>query len=73
MEKAGYSKTFKIPLITIFRNIIKPIPPIKPVMNLNVFVLSLEPKYCVKPSMATGIINIIEIISVLTSRLILKK
>ena len=44
-----------------------------PVMNRNVFVLSLEPKYCVKPSMATGIINIIEIIKVLMSKLILKK
>ena len=52
------------PLITIFKNIIKPIPPMKPVMNLKLFVLSLGPKYCVMPSTATGIINIIDRINI---------
>lgn len=42
----------------IFKKIIKPIPPMNPVINLNVFVLSLDAKYCVKPSIDTGIINI---------------
>ena len=41
--------------ITIFKNIIKPIPPIRPVINRNVLLLSLRPKNCVKPSMETGI------------------
>ena len=57
----------------IFKNIIKPIPPINPVMNLKLFVLSLGPKYCVKPSIATGIINIIEISKIIMSLLSLKK
>ena len=62
-----YSNTFKIHLIIIFKNIIKPIPPMKPVMNRKLFVLSLGPKYCVMPSIATGTINIIDIIKVLMS------
>lgn len=42
-------------------NIINPIPPITPVMNLILFVLSLGPKYCVIPSIVVGIISIIDI------------
>ena len=51
----------------IFKNIIKPMPPINPVMNLRGLVLSLGPKYCVKPSIATGIISIIDSINVFKS------
>ena len=36
----------------------KPNPPIKPVMNLNVLLLSLYPFNCVNPSIAEGINNI---------------
>ena len=39
-------------------------PPIKPVTNLKLFVLSLGPKYCVRPSIATGIMRIIEMNSI---------
>ena len=53
---------FKLP-ITILNNIIKPIPPIKPVINRNALLLSLKPNNCVKPSIETGIIRIIETIN----------
>ena len=43
--------------------IINPIPPMKPVMNLRLLLLSLNPNSCVKPSAAAGIINIIDIIN----------
>ena len=46
---------------------VNPIPPINPVMNLNVFVLSLNPRYCVKPSIDVGIKRIIEIINIFKS------
>ena len=49
----------------IFKKIIKPIPPMNPVTNLKLFVLSLGPKYCVRPSMATGTIKTMEINSIL--------
>ena len=50
---------FKI-ITNIFKKIIKPIPPIKPVIKRNVLLLCLKPKNCVKPSMETGIKRIIE-------------
>lgn len=43
--------------------IINPIPPMKPVANLRLLLLSLKPSSCVKPSTAVGIINIIDIIN----------
>ena len=40
-------------------NIPRPNPPSKPVMNLNVLLLSLYSNNCVKPSIADGINSII--------------
>lgn len=42
-------------------NITKPIPPIRPVMNLNLLLLSLIPINCVVPSRNIGNISIIPI------------
>tara|TARA_B100001250_G_C19698572_1_gene743735 strand:+ start:177 stop:371 length:195 start_codon:yes stop_codon:yes gene_type:complete len=39
---------------------IKPIPDIRPVINLREFVLSLSKYACVNPSITVGIIRIIE-------------
>lgn len=39
----------------------------KPVANLKVLVLSLGPKYCVNPSIATGTIRIMEMNSIFQS------
>lgn len=47
-------------LNVIFISIINPIPPINPVMNLKLLLLSLSPKSCVNPSIATGISSIID-------------
>ena len=47
----------------ILKKIISPIPPIKPVINLKVLLLSLRSNNCVKPSIDTGINNIIDSIN----------
>lgn len=47
--------------------IIKPIPPKRPVSNLRILLLSLIPKYCVKPSTNAGKIRMKPIKKLYTS------